>query len=127
MNLKELKQYCEELCFYTVLEHRALYGILNDTIYSGPTLIYYSFDEQIVYISPELHIEKYPHDYANIHKQYYYYGNSDPREAFYSLKDRYILFNINEDEKIKAALNKLNCMFKEGMIKLRENEIKEDF
>ena len=125
MTLNELKQYCEELGFYTVLEHRALHGMLNIPVYSGPSLIYYSFDEQIVYISPELHIEKYPND--NGLKQYYYYGNHDPREAFYSLKDRYILFNINEDEKIKAALNKLNCMFKEGMIKLRENEIKEDF
>lgn len=127
MTLNELKQYCEELGFYTVIEHRALYGILNDTVYSGPSLIYYSFDEQIVYISPELHIEKCPHEFGNIHKQYYYYGNHDPREAFYSLHSSYTLFNINEDEKIKNALNKLNCLFKEGMIKLREDEIKEDF
>lgn len=125
MTVDELKQYCEGLGFVTVLEHRALYGILNDTVYTGPTLIYYPFDEQNVYITPELHIEKYPYYSGNI--KYYYYGNSDPRDAYYSLQDKYTLFNINEDEKIKDALNKLNCLFKEGMIKLRETELKEDF
>ena len=128
MTLDALKQYCIDLGFEPVIIHNQFYMCLNSNIYSGPTLIYYPYNKgDTIYITPELHIIKYHHIMGRIPKEYYYYGNCDPREAFFSIEDNYTKYTINDDEQIKKAITKLAEQMKTALISMRLKNIKGDF
>ena len=121
MNIKELEQLCHRLGFTGDIGdcvRNALYSELDHNKYSGPTLIYCPPEHKYVYVSPQLTITK--------NKKGFYY-QSVPREFGTTMPDIYTKCELKDDESVIKAITNLKKLWKEQLINLRLNDIKNDF